>query len=195
MDGIYRADENSRIDERRQRPQPLRDSITHTSMHLQILSLLAAATTLVSAAPTAQGDIPSFLESRADTSYGTTWNDKYIDKPQGFQIRVAGSACDFQLVYERDPYDNRHDVYYIAEYADGSSVQVRGISGGLARDRVWQVEGYADGRGPQVVFFPSICKNGVAPRTFRANFALRDGFTYKKYVFSPYAVRPVLLVP
>lgn len=54
-------------------------------------------------------------------SFGTTWNDQYIDKPQNFQVRSAGAACDFQLVYERDTVDNRYDVQYLAEYADGSS--------------------------------------------------------------------------
>jgi hypothetical protein len=61
-----------------------------------------------------------------------------------------------------------------------NSAQIRGLSGGLARDRVWQLEGLPDKRGIQTVFFGSICRNGVAPRSFRANFALREGYTYKK---------------
>jgi hypothetical protein len=67
------------------------------------------------------------------------------------------------------------------EYTDEiCRTQINGLTGGLARDRVWQVEGLADKRGVQVVFFPNICRNGVAPRSFRANFALREGYTYKK---------------
>jgi hypothetical protein len=86
------------------------------SLSLLLSSSSSLSRTLVSASPLTS------LSARADPSYGTTWNDPYISKPQNFQIRSASSSgCDFQLAYERDPYDNRHDVYYIAEWADGSS--------------------------------------------------------------------------
>lgn len=79
-------------------------------MRFDVLTVIAAASAAV-ASPV--------LEVRQ--SYGTKWNDQYISKPQNFQVRSAGAACDFQLVYERFFADNRYDVYYLAEYQDGSS--------------------------------------------------------------------------
>jgi hypothetical protein len=97
-------------------------------MHLPFLSSLSLLLTTTSIAQVSATPITTTtLSLRADTSYGTTWRDPYISKPQNFQIRSASSSssgsggCDFQLAYERDPYDNRHDVFYVAEYADGSS--------------------------------------------------------------------------
>lgn len=89
-------------------------------MHFSLISSVLAATTLVQAAPTA--DKSQSIEARqADDSFGTTWNEPYIPIPRNFQVRVAGDACDFQLVYERFLSDNRYDVFYLAEYPDGSS--------------------------------------------------------------------------
>lgn len=58
--------------------------------------------------------------------------------------------------------------------------QLSPLTGGLARDNSWYTGGYADNRAVQAVFFSNICKNGAAPRSFRANFALRQGYTYSK---------------
>jgi hypothetical protein len=58
---------------------------------------------------------------------------------------------------------------------------VRPISGSLPRDNTLFVDIIEDDeRGLEISFFGQICKNGVAPRSFRANYALREGFTYEK---------------
>lgn len=57
---------------------------------------------------------------------------------------------------------------------------MNGIGGCLPRDNIWLVDGLPDDRALQVVFFRDICRSGSAPTSFRANFALRDGFTYEK---------------
>lgn len=58
---------------------------------------------------------------------------------------------------------------------------MRSLSGSLPRDNVLFVDVLEDDeRGLEVLFFDNICKNGVAPRSFRANYALREGFTYEK---------------
>jgi hypothetical protein len=89
-------------------------------MHLSLISSILAATTLVQAAPAV--DTAQSIEARqADDSFGTSWNDPYIPIPRNFEVRVAGDACAFQLVYERFLADNRYDVSYVAEYPDGSS--------------------------------------------------------------------------
>jgi hypothetical protein len=89
-------------------------------MHLSLISSVLAATTLVQAARAV--DTAQSVETRqADGSFGTVWNDPYIPIPRNFEVRVAGDSCDFQLVYERFLFDNRYDVFYVAEYPDGLS--------------------------------------------------------------------------
>jgi hypothetical protein len=81
-------------------------------MRLELLALFAAGSTAL-AAPV--------LEARQnDPDYGNTWNDPVIEKPRNFVARRAGGACEFQLVYEKEVSDNRYDLSYVAEYADGT---------------------------------------------------------------------------
>lgn len=60
--------------------------------------------------------LPSFHRRQSSDS----WDDEFIPQPINFQFREAGK-CEYQVAYERFAYDNRYDVQYIAEYADGSS--------------------------------------------------------------------------
>lgn len=62
------------------------------------------------------GALPAEQRRQIDTS----WDDEFIPQPINFQFRKAGSACEYQLNYDRFAYDNRYDVQYIAEYSDGS---------------------------------------------------------------------------
>lgn len=120
--------------------------------------------------------LPSIVKRQAPDS---SWDDEFIPRPINFQWREAGQ-CEYQVAYERFSVDNRYDVQYIAEYPDGSQAQLNSISGTLARDNFWLVDGLDEARAYQVALFPDACRSGQSPTSFRTNFLLRSGFTYEK---------------
>lgn len=88
--------------------------------YLSLITLAAASNAI--ALPTFDESAPiKARELEERQSFGTKWNDQYIPQPRNFQVRSAGALCSFQLAYERFVFDNRYDVQYFAEYADGST--------------------------------------------------------------------------
>jgi hypothetical protein len=81
-------------------------------MRLKFLALLAPCSVALAT--------PVMQARQNDPDYGNTWNDPVIDKPRNFVARRAGGPCEFQLVYEKEVSDNRYDLSYVAEYADGT---------------------------------------------------------------------------
>ena len=78
-------------------------------MRVALFALIAA--TSVSSLPAV---------SKRQGCFDQTWDDPFIPIPEDFEVRNAGSQCNFQLAYERFTVDNRYDVTYLAEYSDGS---------------------------------------------------------------------------
>lgn len=78
---------------------------------------MKVTTYIVAAIAGTTSAVPRLLERQ---DFDQTWDDEFIPVPQNFEVRNAGAQCDFQLAYERFSVDNRYDVTYLAEYADGS---------------------------------------------------------------------------
>lgn len=76
------------------------------------------ATLFALIAATSVSGLPAI--SKRQGGFDQTWDDTFIPIPENFEVRSAGSQCNFQLAYERFTVDNRYDVTYLAEYPDGS---------------------------------------------------------------------------